>query len=431
MGLGYVGLSLAAGFGQHFPTVGFDVNSQRVEELRCANDRNGELPQEALQQPLLTFSCELSDLDRCGLLVVAVPTPLDERKRPDLSYLESACQMLGQVLRRQGAPVGWAPTVVVFESTVFPGCTEDFCIPLLQSASGLRSGIDFKVGFSPERVNPGDAQHSRADVVKVVSAQDRETLDVIVQAYRPLVPAGLYEAPDIRIAEAAKLAENIHRDVSIALMNEFSMAFSAIGLDTREVLKAAQTKWNFPTLEPGLVGGDCIPVSPMYLAYKAQESGFSPELLLTGRWINDGMARFVALQIAKRLEEAGTVAPDARVLILGVTFKENVRDCRNTRVGDLARELEAFGVEVSAHDPLVSSDQIIQMGLCPVDDPFAAPHRYDGVVLAVAHRQFRCIDSLRYAALCGRDGRRGVLVDLKDVLPRQQVEGEGTLYWRP
>jgi len=425
IGLGYVGLPLAVAFAKHFPVVGFDVNEERVQELQSGYDRNMEIPEEKLHNPFLFFTSNPNDLKGCDFFIITVPTPVDRAKRPDLSHLREASRLVGRALSKG--------SVVVYESTVYPGCTEEVCIPILEQFSGLKAGVDFKVGYSPERINPGDTEHSLEKVVKVVAGQDPETTELLAQIYGLVVTAGIYKASDIRTAEAAKVIENVQRDINIALMNELAMLFQRLGLNTWEVLKAARTKWNFLPFEPGLVGGHCIPVDPYYLAYKAQEVGYYPELILAGRRINDGMGVYVARETVKLLIQAGRQVKGAQALVLGVTFKENVPDVRNTRVVELAWEMQEHGIEVFAHDPLVREETLRALGLTPVPDPFAGmsdyPNKgYDALVLAVPHRPFRERSVEDFLALLRDDGLPGVFIDVKGVFwgrfPR-----EGFLYW--
>jgi len=422
VGLGYVGLPLAVAFARHFTVVGFDVDEGRVQELRYGYDRNMEIPEEKLRNPFLLFTSNPNDLEGCDFFIITVPTPVDRAKRPDLSHLQEASRLVGRVLSKG--------SVVVYESTVYPGCTEEVCIPILEEYSGLKAGVDFKVGYSPERINPGDTEHSLEKVVKVVAGQDPETTEVLAQIYGLVVTAGIYKAPDIRTAEAAKVIENVQRDINIALMNELAMLFQRLGLNTWEVLKAARTKWNFLPFEPGLVGGHCIPVDPYYLAYKAQEVGYYPELILAGRRINDGMGIYVARETVKLLIKAGRRVKGARVLILGVTFKENVADVRNTRVRELVQELREHGVKVFGHDPLVKETTLQTLGLIPVFDPFDQHRKQDGafdaLILAVPHRTFRERSIAEYLALFRNDGLPGVFVDVKAVFRGQAL---GVLYW--
>jgi len=422
IGLGYVGLPLAVAFAKHFFVVGFDVNEERVEELRRAYDRNMAIPEEKLRSPSLLFTSNPDDLKSCDLFIVAVPTPVDRVKRPDLSHLQEATRLVGRVLAK-GA-------IVVYESTVYPGCTEEVCIPILEQVSGLRAGVDFKVGYSPERINPGDQEHTLERVVKVVAGQDLETTELLARIYGLVVTAGVYKAPNIRTAEAAKVIENVQRDINIALMNELAMLFKRLGLDTWEVLKAARTKWNFLPFEPGLVGGHCIPVDPYYLAYKAQEVGYHPELILAGRRINDGMGVYVARETVKLLIQAGRRVKGARALILGVTFKENVPDVRNTRVEELAWELREHGIEVFGYDPLVEEATLRKLGLTPVSNPFDQHRKLDGafdvLILAVPHRIFREHSVEDFLSLLRADDFSGVFVDVKAVFRGQT---KGVFYW--
>ncbi|MFQ5873145.1 MAG: nucleotide sugar dehydrogenase [Dehalococcoidia bacterium] len=453
IGLGSVGLPLAAAFGRALPTVGFDTDPQRVRELQTGYDRNGEVLQEVLAAPYLRLTDDPEELNRADFFIVAVPTPVDHSKRPDLSHLVEASRLVGRALKAQrkrpnppdqsdelGEPV------VVYESTVYPGCPEEVCIPFLGEESGLQPGRGFKVGYSPERANPGDPEHTLDKVVKVVSAQDSDTVGVMVEVYRLVVNAGVYEAPDIRTAEAAKVIENVQRDLNIALMNELAMLFHRLGLDTREVLKAARTKWNFLPFEPGLVGGHCIPVDPYYLTHKAEELGCHPEVILAGRRINDQMGVYVARETIRLLTRAGRDPKEARVLVLGVAFKENVSDTRNTRVVDLVRELESCGVEVQVHDPLVGLDRLKGMGFNPVPDPFGVDSNerhqtgkssespnsdqpcYNVVVVAVPHKPFRDKGLNQYVNLLRNDDGPGVLVDVKAVLPWRENGNPGVLY---
>ncbi len=419
VGLGYVGLPLATAFGKLLPTVGFDINAKRVQELRNGQDSNGETPPEALRAVHLRYTNDPHSLKECDFVIVAVPTPVDKAKRPDLTPVIKASQSVGQNLA-QG-------TIVVYESTVYPGCTEEICVPTLEQASGLRCGKDFKVGYSPERINPGDKEHTLEKIVKIVSGQDAETAEKVARVYSLVIKAGVYRAPDIRTAEASKVIENIQRDLNIALMNELAMLFRRMGLDTKEVLKAAGTKWNFLPFEPGLVGGHCIPVDPYYLTHKAQEMGCHPEVILAGRRINDMMGTFVAHETIKLMIQAGKVVRNSKVLILGVAFKENVRDARSTRVVDLVYELRAHQIDVDVYDPLIDSDELRELGFKQASqDPFRSPQRYDAVVLAVAHQAFRDRPIEAYTQLL--DGKPGILVDIKSAL-RDKLGQIDVLYW--
>jgi UDP-N-acetyl-D-glucosamine/UDP-N-acetyl-D-galactosamine dehydrogenase len=441
IGLGYVGLSLATAFGRLLPTVGFDINPDRIRELQAGHDRTGETQPEGLNVPQLTLTDDPALLRQADFLIVTVPTPVDQAKRPDLSHLIEASRVIGQTLehRARHATPGTRRPIIVYESTVYPGCTEEVCIPVLEKESGRKSGKDFTVGYSPERINPGDPEHTLETIVKVVAGQDDETAETIAAVYGRVVKAGVYRAPDIKTAEAAKVIENIQRDLNIALMNELSVLFHRLGIEIREVLKAAQTKWNFLAFEPGLVGGHCIPVDPYYLTHKAQEVGFHPEVILAGRRINDSMGVFVAQETVKLLIKAGKSVRDAKVLVLGATFKENVRDVRNTRVVDLVRELDRYGADVVVYDPLANGADLERLGLRAVADPFQ-PYgpgesngpMYDAVVLAVAHRAFRGKRLDEFLGLLTDDGEPGVFVDVKGAVTPAGHAAKGrraVLYW--
>jgi len=319
--------------------------------------------------------------------------------------------------------------VVVYESTVYPDTTEGVCVPILEESSGLRAGVDFKVGYSPERVNPGDPEHSLERVVKIVAGQDADALEAVAQLYALVVGAGVHRAPDIRTAEAAKVIENVQRDLNIALMNELAILFHRMGIDTGQVLRAAGTKWNFLPFQPGLVGGHCIPVDPYYLTFRAEDLGYYPEVILAGRRINDTMGSYIAQETVKLLIRGGRPVRGARVLVLGFAFKENVRDVRNTRVLDLVRELESYGVDAVVHDPVADPERVAGAGVTAVASPFEGDSRYDGVVIAVAHAAFRARDAASYVNLVKRGGGSGVIVDVKSILPKGAVVESGVLYW--
>jgi len=345
VGLGYVGLPLALAFGRVMPSVGFDVSEEKVRAYRQGYDPSGEMAPELFgKAEHLEYTTDPSELADADFIAVAVPTPVDRVRQPDLSPVLQASETVGRHMKR-GA-------IVVFESTVYPGVTEEVCVPILEKASGLVSGVDFKVGYSPERVNPGDRKHTLEKIVKVVSGQDEETLQQVAWLYEQIIEAGVHRAPSIRVAEAAKVIENTQRDLNIALMNELAMIFHKLNIDTLEVLEAAGTKWNFMPFRPGLVGGHCIGVDPYYLTYKAQMMGYQPDVILAGRQINDGMGKFVAESTIKQLIRAGKRIKGARVLILGLSFKENCSDIRNSKVVDVIAELKEYGCEVSVHDPL-------------------------------------------------------------------------------
>lgn len=380
LGLGYVGLPLALALSRAGrDVVGFDTNAAHVAALSAGHDPNGEVADASLSGCAATFTSRPEDLAGVTAFILAVPTPITDAKTPDLAPLRSACALIGPHLG-PGA-------LVVVESTVYPGVTEEICGPALASASGLRAGDDIKLAYSPERVNPGDAEHSLENVVKIISAQDDETLDRVERLYAPVVRAGLHRASSIMTAEAAKVIENTQRDLNIALVNEFALIFSRLGLDTLEVLEAAGTKWNFLPFRPGLVGGHCIGVDPYYLTYRAEQLGYHPEVILAGRRINDNMGRHVTQELLKAMLARGMNPAGARVLVLGFAFKENCADIRNTRVADIVSELAAFSVQAEVHDPWVNARALQDdYGLAMVDQPAAG--QYDAIIVAVAHRQF-------------------------------------------
>lgn len=420
VGLGYVGLPLATAFSRVLPTIGFDINEDRIAELRNGSDRNGEVDKLNLRAPSLDLTADPSQLRRASLIIVAVPTPVDKAKRPDLSPLIEASRLVGKNL----AP----DSIVVYESTVYPGCTEEVCVPVLERESGLKSGVDFKVGYSPERVNPGDTQHTLETVQKIVAGQDVDTGELLSRVYGMVVKAGIHRAPNIRIAEAAKVIENVQRDLNIALMNELAVLFHRMGLDTAAVFEAARTKWNFLPFEPGLVGGHCIPVDPYYLTHKAQELDYHPDVILAGRRINDSMGVYVAQETIKLLIKAGKVVRGARALVLGAAFKENVCDARNTRVAELMRELENHGVDVAVYDPLVDRADLQRFSARAIPDPFKDNDKYDAVILAVPHRIFRDKPVEAYINLLLNDDSPAVLVDIKGVLGWMKCK-KRVLYW--
>jgi UDP-N-acetyl-D-galactosamine dehydrogenase len=412
LGLGYVGLPLAVAFGKHFPTLGFDIDAARVTELRRHDDHTREISDDALRAAnLLEFSSDPSSLAGCNVFIVTVPTPIDEYKRPDLRPLESASRMVGRAIGRGG--------IVIYESTVYPGATEEICIPIIERESGLVFNRDFHAGYSPERINPGDPQHRLETIMKVTSGSTPEAADLVDSLYRRIISAGTHRASSIRVAEAAKVIENIQRDVNIALINELALLFHQLDIDTHEVLQAAGTKWNFLPFRPGLVGGHCIGVDPYYLTHKAQQIGYHTDMILAGRRINDSMGSHVAQRTVKLMRQRNIQPTQAKVLILGLAFKENCPDLRNTRVVDIVRELRSFNVEVDVHDPWVNAPlALAEYGMALVPEP--EPGRYDAVVLAVAHRDFieRGAEGIRAFGVPG-----AVLFDVKRALPRASVDG--------
>ena len=423
VGLGYVGLPLAIAFGKRFRTIGYDLSKSKIRDYRRNVDRTGEIsPAEFLAADKLEFHSSEEALRQANFFVVAVPTPVDAAHVPDLTPLQSASVTVGRHLK--------AGAIVVFESTVFPGATEEVCVPILERESGLVHLKDFFVGYSPERINPGDKEHTLSRIIKVVSGDTPETLDYIAEVYGAIVDAGVYRAPSIRVAEAAKVIENTQRDLNIALMNELAVIFNRLGIDTAEVLRAASTKWNFLPFKPGLVGGHCIGVDPYYLTYKAELIGYHPQVILAGRRINDGMASHIAAQIVKLSGAFGLTTGEGRrnlqVLVLGVTFKENCADVRNSKVMDLIQELKEFGFSVAAHDPLADAQEVIQeYGLSLFDRP--AKQDADVVVLAVPHAAYL---SEGLSGLTRNLRPRGLLVDIKSVLDPAAVKQAGFRLWR-
>nr|WP_309502620.1 Vi polysaccharide biosynthesis UDP-N-acetylglucosamine C-6 dehydrogenase TviB [uncultured Roseovarius sp.] len=406
IGLGYVGLPLAVEFGKKFKTVGFDINPARVADIQKGRDNTREVSEGELRDAAhLTTSAKVEDLKDCTVFIVTVPTPIDRSKRPDLSPLKGASETVGSVLK--------SGDTVIYESTVYPGATEEFCVPILERVSGLTLNDDFTVGYSPERINPGDTERRLPTIVKVTSGSTPEAAERIDALYNAIIPAGTHKASSIRVAEAAKVIENTQRDLNIALMNELAIIFNKLGIDTEAVLKAAGTKWNFLPFRPGLVGGHCIGVDPYYLTHKAEEIGHHPQIILAGRRLNDGMGAYVASQLVKALINRQTQVNGAKVLVLGLTFKENCPDLRNTRVIDTIRELEEFGVNVDVHDPWVDPEEArAEFGIQMVAKPDEGA--YDAILLAVAHTQFRDAGVAELRKY-GRDGH--VLYDLKYVFP--------------
>ena len=406
IGLGYVGLPLAVAFGQQRPTLGLDIDASRIAELRGGRDRTGEIAAEDLTGAgQLSFTSDPSEIASCTIFIVTVPTPVDASHRPDLTPLLRASETVGAALK--------PGDLVIYESTVYPGATEEDCVPVLEAASGLVFNRDFHVGYSPERINPGDKTRRLTDIVKVTSGSTPEVAAQVDALYRQVVQAGTHPAPSIRVAEAAKVIENSQRDINIALINELAMIFNRMGIDTEAVLQAAGTKWNFLNFRPGLVGGHCIGVDPYYLTHKAESLGYHPEILLAGRRLNDGMGAYVAGEMVKAMLRRGLPVAGARVLVMGLTFKENCPDLRNTRVIDVLRALEEFGVLPEVHDPHADPEEALrEYGISLVTEPAAG--RYDGVMLAVAHDTFRQMGAEAIRAY----GTPGVLLyDLKYILP--------------
>jgi UDP-N-acetyl-D-galactosamine dehydrogenase len=419
VGLGYVGLPLAVHMAAHFKVVGFDLNSDRIQELNTGKDRTLEVSKDDLRRVSVTFTDDPRLLSECRLIIVAVPTPIDCHRNPDFIPLEGASRTVGRHMT--------TGTCVVFESTVYPGATEDVCVPILARESGLAFGKDFSVGYSPERINPGDKVHTLESIVKVVSGSDDATLRLLADLYGKVVKAGIHLAPSIKVAEAAKVIENTQRDLNIALMNELSMIFDRMNIDTLDVLEAAGTKWNFLQFRPGLVGGHCIGVDPYYLTFKAEAIGYHPEMILAGRRINDGMGKYVAERIVKVLIRDGRRVRGARVGILGLTFKEDVPDLRNTRVVDIITELSDYGIEVRVSDPLADPDEARRYYAVDIT-PFESLGPLDGVVVAVTHNAYRLKGLDAVAGLC-RNGSP-LIFDLKGVFDPIEAKEKGIVYWR-
>ena len=411
IGLGYVGLPLAVEFGKKYPTVGFDVKSGRIAELVAGNDSTLEVESDELgEADKLTYTASTDALLDCNFYIVTVPTPIGDSNRPLLTPLRLASETLGKIVSKGD--------VVVYESTVYPGATEEFCVPIIEKVSGLGMNKDFFVGYSPERINPGDKEHRLPTILKVTSGSTPEAADFIDQVYASIITAGTHKASSIKVAEAAKVIENTQRDVNIALINELAMIFERVGIDTEEVLEAAGTKWNFLPFRPGLVGGHCIGVDPYYLTYKAQQLGYHPQMILAGRRINDNMSLYITSRIVKRMLEKGIQPNGANVLVLGLTFKENCPDVRNTKVVDIVAELKTYGAQVDVHDPWVSAEEAkAEYGIELVDNP--ADGQYDAVVLAVAHREFQALAEHGIRSLCRE---KSVVYDIKYVLPRGQSD---------
>jgi UDP-N-acetyl-D-galactosamine dehydrogenase len=410
VGLGYVGLPLAVEMSKYFKTTGFDISAKRIEILKSGVDPNGEVSDNDLKASSLTYHSDPAILTESDFIIVAVPTPVDDHNNPDLTPVVKASQTVGKNLRR-GA-------IVVFESTVYPGVTEDECVPVLENESGLKWKKDFFVGYSPERINPGDKEHTFSKITKIVSGDTPETLEKVAYVYGTAVKAGVYKAESIKVAEAAKVIENTQRDINIAFMNELKIIFDRMGIPTRAVLEAARTKWNFLPFEPGLVGGHCIGVDPYYLAYKAEEIGHHPQLILAGRRINDAMGRYYGRELVKKLIRQKKQVMGAKVLICGITFKEDCPDIRNSRVLDVINELKEFGPDIDVWDPSAYSDEVKhEYGIDLIESPSAGS--YDAVVLAVSHSQFITLGKDGLAKYLKPDG---IFYDIKEVLNKKKVE---------
>ncbi len=423
VGLGYVGLPLAHAFAEKFSVIGYDCNREKVELLKKGVDPTGEVPEGGLKKVNIAFTDDPTSISKSRFIVVAVPTPVDRNKRPDLTPLYKSSEAVGKWLK--------PGSVVVYESTVYPGVTEDECVPILEKFSGLKCGKDFSVGYSPERINPGDREHRLSTILKVVSGLTPETLEIVAEVYGSIIQAGIYKASSIKVAEAAKVIENTQRDLNIALMNELAIIFHKLGIDTTDVLAAAGTKWNFLKFVPGLVGGHCIGVDPYYLTYKAEEIGYHPEVILAGRRINDNMGKFIAENTVKEMIRAGKTIKGARVLIMGLTFKENVGDIRNTRVIDIIAELKEYGISSYIFDPLADPKETHEeYGLKVSSRLGNSIPQVDAMILAVGHQQFKRISLKKLVSHCGRGEKSPILIDVKGFFDSAEAHRAGFRYWR-
>lgn len=418
IGLGYVGLPVAVAFGRQKQCIGFDINVSRVNELKQLVDKTGEVGADELELANVLYTSSLDDLRLADFHIVAVPTPVDEAKRPDLSPLENVCVTVGKVLK--------PGDIVVYESTVYPGVTEEFCVPILEKVSGLVCGVDFKVGYSPERINPGDKNRTFTKILKIVSGQDADTLDIVSQVYSSVIEAGVHKASSIKVAEAAKVIENTQRDLNIALMNELAIIFDRMDIDTIEVLEAAGTKWNFLPFRPGLVGGHCIGVDPYYLTYKAELMGYIPQVIQAGRRINDNMGRFAARKGIKMLIQSGCSMQNIAATVLGITFKENCPDLRNSKVIDIINELKDYKVNVTIHDALANTDDAYREYGVKLTNWEELP-KVELLIIAVSHAEYKqmTLDNLLANVKPG-----GVIIDIKSILPKDTVVARGFKIWR-
>ncbi|ETR71976.1 MAG: UDP-N-acetyl-D-galactosamine dehydrogenase [Candidatus Magnetoglobus multicellularis str. Araruama] len=418
VGLGYVGLPLSVHLARHFNVVGFDIQTRRIKELNNGIDKTREVDSQCLKQAGLTFTDVPETLESCSIIIIAVPTPIDSARIPDLSPLRNATAITGQYMQ--------ANSVIVYESTVYPGATEDVCVPILEECSGMAFGQDFTVGYSPERINPGDRERTLDKIIKVVSASDHETLALLSKIYGQVVHAGIHQAPTIKVAEAAKVIENTQRDINIALMNELSMIFNRMNINTQDVLKAARTKWNFLPFHPGLVGGHCIGVDPYYLTFKAESLGYHPDMILAGRRINDGMGKYIAERTVKMIIATGKPVMGAKVAVLGLTFKEDVPDLRNTKVIDIINELKEYGLHVHVHDPYAEPSEAftyLNLSLTKLDDITGV----NAVIIAVKHRHYFEMGLERISQMCISD--YPLIVDVKNAFAPNLAQKLGIMYW--
>ncbi len=419
IGLGYVGLPLAIQLSKHFETVGYDLKSERIEELKSGCDRTLEVSEKYLRSADISFSNNPAVLSECKLIIVAVPTPIDQYLIPDLTPLRSASSTVGKYMQNGSC--------VVYESTVYPGATEEVCVPILEQKSGFKLGVDFVVGYSPERINPGDKLHELSNNIKIISGSDPKTVEFLSKVYGKVVKAGIHQTSSIKVAEAAKVIENTQRDLNIALMNELAMIFDKMGIDTRAVLDAAATKWNFLAFMPGLVGGHCIGVDPYYLTYKAESIGYHPEMILAGRRINDRMGKYIAEKVVKLLIGEGSLVRGSKVVVLGLTFKEDVPDLRNSKVVNMIDELKDYGIEVLVHDPLADADEAknyYNLTLQDLDSLYGA----DAVIVAVIHQLYKKMGLSNIAKLCSN--HRPLVIDIKGAFSPPDENSPDMTYWR-
>ena len=416
IGLGYVGLPLALEFARDFEVIGFDINEDRVQMMKNGEDPSEELESSAFENKRITFTTNPEDLKDAHFHIIAVPTPVSESKVPNLTPVLSASKTIGKILKKGD--------YVIFESTVYPGCTEEDCLPILEEESGLKLGADFKIGYSPERINPGDKERTIEKILKIVSGSDAESLKEIAQTYGAIIKAGIYEAPSIKVAEAAKVIENTQRDLNISFVNELSIIFDMMGIDTKEVLEAAGTKWNFLKFSPGLVGGHCIGVDPYYLTHKAKQMGYDPLVILSGRRINDGMPNFIANRLTQMLIQKGKNPSHTKVLVKGITFKENVADIRNSKVADLVHEIMKYSINVHITDTYASPNEVAKEYKLSLVDSIS--NDYDAVIVAVNHEEYKSLDHSYFKSICKEDA---ILMDLKAIYEKPS-EDTGLTYWR-
>ena len=421
VGLGYVGMPIAVAFAKKINVIGFDLNAAKIDLYKNGIDPTGEVGNDAIKETKVDFTADPARLREAKFHIVAVPTPVNDDHTPDLTPVEGASRLLGQNLT--------PGSVVVFESTVYPGVTEEVCVPIIEKESGLKCGVDFKIGYSPERINPGDKVHRLETITKIVSGMDEETLDTVAKIYELVVEAGVYRAQSIKVAEAAKVIENSQRDINIAFMNELSIIFHKMGIDTKDVLEAAGTKWNFLKFMPGLVGGHCIGVDPYYLTYKAEQLGYHSQIILSGRRINDDMGKYVAESLVKNLIKSGLAVKGARVVIMGFTFKENCPDTRNTKVIDIYNELKEYGIDPIVVDPAADADEAKRLYGIEFED-VSAVHDMDAVIFAVSHDQFASYDRAKVSAMFNKDNKVKVLADLKGMFDKADYSDAEYLYWR-